>query len=113
MIQFESCKYLDRLKMNNTNMGLFTKEELQKYAEKFLCGLYGQTGGSIDHSANSTDIFIKNISYGAYERPQYGYQATQEILRELKDRGLVQAWNLDQEVRLTLSGLERCREICK
>jgi hypothetical protein len=94
-------------------MGLFTKEELQRNTIKFLCGLYGQTGGGLDHSASSMDIYIKNISYGAYERPQYGYQATQEILRELKDQGLVQTWNLDQEVRLTSSGLDKCREMCK
>ena len=94
-------------------MGLFTKEELRRYAEKFLCGLYGQTGGSLDRSANSLDIYIKNISYGAYERPQYGYQATQAILKELKDQGLVQTWNLDQEVRLTSSGLDKCRGMCK
>jgi hypothetical protein len=94
-------------------MGLFTKEELRRYSEKFLCGLYGQTGGSLDRSANSLDIYIKNISYGAYERPQYGYQATQAILRVLKDQGLVQTWNSDQEVRLTSSGLDTCRELCK
>jgi hypothetical protein len=94
-------------------MGLFTKEELERYIEKFLCGLYGQTGGNADRSANSLDIYIRNISFGAYERPQYGYQATRAVLRELKDRGLVQTWNLDQEVRLTTAGLDRCREICR
>ncbi len=94
-------------------MELFTKEELRRYTEKFLCGLYGQTYGSLERSANSLDIFNKNISYGAYERPQFGYQATQAILRELKDQGLVQTWNLDQEVRLTSSGLDKCRDICK
>ena len=67
-------------------MGLFTKEELQRYAEKFLCGLYAKTGGGLDRSANSMDIFIKYVSYGAYERPQYGYQVTQELnLREIAD----------------------------
>ena len=94
-------------------MGLFAKEELRRYTEKFLCGLYRQIGGSLDHSANCMDIYIKNISYGTYERPQYGYQATQAILRELKDQGLVQTWNLDQEVRLTSSGLDKCRDMCK
>lgn len=94
-------------------MGLFTKEELETYIEKFLCGLYGQTSGNLDRSANSYDIYVKNISVGAYERPQYGYHATQEILRELKDMGLVQTWNLDQEVRLTSAGLDKCREICR
>jgi hypothetical protein len=94
-------------------MGLFNKEELRRYAEKFLCGLYGQTGGNLDRSANSMDIYIKNISYGAYERPQYGYEAVQAILRELKDQGLVQTWNLDQEVGLTSSGLEKCRDTCR
>lgn len=94
-------------------MGLFTKEELQRYGEKFLCGLYGQTGGSLDHSANSMEIFFKTISTGAYERPSYGYEATQAILRELESKGLVQTWNLDQEVRITSSGLDKCREICR
>jgi hypothetical protein len=94
-------------------MGLFTAEELERYVEKFLCGLYGHTGGNIDQSVNSIDIFFKTISTGAYERPSYGYQATQALLRELKGRGLVQTWNLDQEVRLTSSGLDKCREICR
>jgi hypothetical protein len=94
-------------------MGLFTKEELRRYVEKFLCGLYGQTGGNLDRSANSMDIYVKSISTGAYERPLYGYQATQAILSELRDQGLVQTWNLDQEVRLTSTGLDKCREICR
>jgi hypothetical protein len=68
-------------------MGLFTAEELERYLEKFLCGIYGQTGGNVDQSANSIDVFFRTISTGAYERPSYGYQAT---LRELKDRGFVQ-----------------------
>jgi hypothetical protein len=94
-------------------MGLFTAEELERYVAKFLCGLYVQTGGNIDHSVNSIDVFFRTISTGAYERPLYGYEATQAILRELKDRGLVQTWNLDQEVRLTSSGLNKCRKICR
>lgn len=94
-------------------MALFTRKELQRFVEKFLCGLYGQTGGNLDRSANSLEIYIKNVSYGVYERPEYGYRATQTILKELKDQGLVQTWNLDQEVRLTQSGLNKCRDMCR
>ena len=61
---------IEQLEMEPYQMGLFTKEEIRRYSEKFLCGLYGQTGGSLDRSANSLEIYIKYINYGAYERPQ-------------------------------------------
>ena len=94
-------------------MGLFTAEELEKFSIKFLCGLYRNAGGNLDQSLNSINIYFNTVSTGAYERPSYAYEAARALVLELKRKGLVETWNLDQEVRLTSEGLVKCREICR
>ena len=60
--------------------GILTSEELQRYSEKFLCGLYIMAHGNVNNSVKAFDVFFKNVSSAAYERPSFGYQATNEIV---------------------------------
>jgi hypothetical protein len=78
-----------------------------------LCGLYKITSGNLNHSGKSIDIFFKRVSMEVYERPTFGFQATNEIVKELIQKGLIEAENVGQEIRLTSKGLDKCRENCK
>lgn len=83
------------------NLSVLEKEisglEENKAALEKVITSYSQLLSQLQHLSMSVT--------GAFERPKYGYQATQAILRELKGQGLVQTWNLDQESRLTLVDL--------
>jgi hypothetical protein len=93
--------------------GIFTQEELERYSLKFLCGLYKTTSGNLNHGAKSIDIFFKAVSTEAYERPSFGYQAANEIVNDLIQKGLIESQNIEQEIKLTSKGLDKCREDCK
>lgn len=100
---------------NCTNLqmqGIFTREELENYSLKFLCGLYKTTVGNLNQTANGVDIFFKTVSNGAYERPAFGFEATNEIVMELVRKGLIEARNIE-EIRLSSKGLVKCRDNCK
>src|SRR5439155_15407058 len=60
--------------------------------------------------AKSIDIFFKTVSMEVYERPTFGFQATNEIVKELIHKGFIKAENVGQEIRLTSKGLDKCRE---
>ena len=92
--------------------GVFTQEELERYSLKFLCGLYQTTVGNLNQTAKGIDIFFKSVSAGAYERPSFGFEATNEIVAELVRKGLIEALDIG-EIRLTSRGLEKCRQNCK
>jgi hypothetical protein len=68
--------------------------------------------GNVNNSVEAFNVFFKNISAAAYERPSYGYQATNEIVQELIKKGLVERDTL-QYIRLTQRGLDRCKEDCR
>ena len=107
LYQYEHCTNLYNMQ------GMFTREELEKYSLKFLCGLYKMTSGNLNHSAKSIDIFFKTVSMEVYERPTFGFQATNEIVKELIHKGFIKAENVGQEIRLTSKDLDKCRENCK
>ena len=90
---------------------LFTGEELERYSRKFICFLYETTSGDLNRSHKAIDIFFQAVSTGAYERPTYGYQATNEIVRKLKNEGLIELVS-SSSVRLTSNGLEKCKKDC-
>lgn len=90
---------------------LFTGDELERYSMKFICFLYETTSGDLNKSHKAIDIFFQAVSTGAYERPSYGFQAVNEIIRKLKAEGLIEVISAN-EVRLTSSGLEKCRKDC-
>lgn len=92
--------------------GVFTQEELERFSLKFLCGLYKITVGNLDQTAKGVDIFFKSVSSGAYERPSFGFEATNEIVAELVRKGLIEARGIG-EIRLTSKGLGKCRQDCK
>jgi hypothetical protein len=92
--------------------GIFTREELENYSLKFLCGLYETTAGNLNQTAKGVDIFFKTVSTGAYERPTYGFEATSQIVMELVQKGLIEARNIG-EIRLSAKGLDKCRDNCK
>jgi hypothetical protein len=90
---------------------LFTKDELQRYSKKFLCGLYRKSHGNLNYSEYSIEIFFKNVSAEAYERPSLGYEATRQIVLYLVQEGLIEQ-DTPHNVRLTASGLEKCKKDC-
>ncbi|HZA07689.1 MAG TPA: hypothetical protein VE619_08300 [Nitrososphaeraceae archaeon] len=91
--------------------GIFTAEELQRYSKKFLCGLYTMAHGNLTNSMKAIDIFFKNVSAEAYERPSFGYRATNEIVQSLVQRGFIERDTIEY-IKLTAKGLDKCREDC-
>ncbi len=91
--------------------GIFTTDELQRYSKKFLCGLYGMSHGNMNNTVRSIDIFFRNVSTEAYERPSLGFQATNEIVQHLIHEGFIEQ-DTRYDVKLTLSGLHKCKEEC-
>ena len=85
--------------------GIFTSEELQRYSKRFLCGLYVMAHGNLNNSTKAFDVFFKNVSPEAYERPSFGYQA-------LVHKGLVERDTLEY-IKLTQKGLDKCKEDCR
>ena len=91
--------------------GIFTSEELQRYSKKFLCCLYRMAYGNLNNSVKGFDIFFKNVSPEAYERPSFGYQATNEIILNLVQKGFIER-DTAEYIRLTQKGLDICKEDC-
>ena len=92
--------------------GIFTSEELQRYSKKFLCGLYVMVHGNLNNSMKAFDVYFKNVSPEAYERPSLGYQATNEIVQNLIQKGFIERDTLE-DIKLTQKGLDRCKEDCR
>jgi hypothetical protein len=90
---------------------IFTSEELQRFSKKFLCGLYTMAQGNMNNSVRAFDVFFKNVSPEAYERPSFGYQAANEIVRKLIQDGFVERDTVEL-IKLTEKGVHRCREEC-
>jgi hypothetical protein len=57
----------------------------------------------------SFDVFFKNVSPEAYERPSYGYQTTNEIIQNLVQKGFIERDTLES-IKLTPKGLDKCKE---
>jgi hypothetical protein len=91
--------------------GVFTRKELDKYSLDFLCGLYKTTVGNLNQTAKGVDILFKSVTPGAYERPALAFKATNEIIMELVNNGLVEAYSIEQ-IRLTSKGLSKCKQDC-
>jgi hypothetical protein len=92
--------------------GIFTREELQRYSKKFLCGLYIMADGTMNNSVRAFEVFFKNVSPEAYERPSFGYQATNEIVQNLIQDGFIERETVEL-IKLTNKGLDKCREDCQ
>jgi hypothetical protein len=91
--------------------GIFTSDELQRYSKKFLCGLYRMSHGNLYNSVRGLDIFFKNVSPEAYERPSFGYQAVNELVLDLVRKGFIERETAEY-IRLTQQGLDKCKEDC-
>jgi hypothetical protein len=91
--------------------GIFTSDELQRYSKKFLCGLYRMAHGNLNNSVRGLDIFFKNVSPEAYERPSFGYQAVNELVLDLVRKGFIERETAEY-IRLTQQGLDKCKEDC-
>ena len=68
---------------------ILTKEELQRYSKKFLCGLYKMTHSDVNKRVKGIDIFFKHVSSVAYERPRVGFQPTNMIIQELIQKDFI------------------------
>jgi len=69
------------------------------------------THGNLDSSVKAIEVFFKNVSPEAYERPSYGYQATNEIVQHLIQKGFIERDTLE-DIKLTRKGLDNCKENC-
>ena len=69
------------------------------------------THGNLNNSVRSIDVFFKNVSAEAYERPSLGVQAANEIVLNLIQERLIER-DTPQDVKLTLKGLEKCKNDC-
>jgi hypothetical protein len=67
--------------------------------------------GNLNNSMKAFDVFFKNVSPEAYERPSLGYQATNEIVQNLLQKGFIERDTLES-IKLTQQGLDRCKEDC-
>ena len=73
--------------------------------------MYLMTHGNLDNSVKAIEVFFKNVSPEAYERPSYGYQATNEIVQHLIQKGFIERDTLE-DIKLTRKGLDKCKEDC-
>ena len=69
------------------------------------------THGNLNNSVRSIDVFFKNVSAEAYERPSLGLQAANEIVLYLVQERFVER-DTPQDVKLTPKGLEKCKNDC-
>lgn len=92
---------------------ILTKEELKRYSKKFLCGLYKMSQNDVNKSIKGIEIFFKYVYSGAYERPTFGFQATNEIIQEPIQRNFIVIGEKKGEVKLTLYGIDKCKEECR
>jgi hypothetical protein len=67
---------------------------------------------SLNNSMKAFDVFFKNVSPEAYERPSFGYRATDEIVQNLVQKGFIERDTLEY-IRLTQKGLDKCNEDCR
>ncbi len=67
--------------------------------------------GNMNNSMRAFDVFFKNVSPEAYERPSFGYQATNEIVQNLIQEGFIERDTVEL-IKLTYKALDKCREDC-
>ena len=67
--------------------------------------------GNLYNSVRGLDIFFKNVSPEAYERPSFGYQAVNELVLDLVRKGFIERETAEY-IRLTQQGLDKCKEDC-
>ena len=65
----------------------------------------------MNNSVRAFDVFFKNVSPEAYERPSFGYQATNEIVQNLIQEGFIER-DIVELIKLTYKALDKCREDC-
>jgi len=68
--------------------------------------------GNMNNSVRAFEVFFKNVSPEAYERPSFGYQATNEIVQNLIQYGFIERETVEL-IKLTSKGLDKCREDCQ
>ncbi len=67
--------------------------------------------GDVNNSVRAFEVFFKNVSPEAYERPSLGYQATSEIVQNLVQNGYIERDTIEL-IKLTQKGLDKCKEDC-
>jgi hypothetical protein len=67
--------------------------------------------GDLNNSVKAFDVFFKNVSPEAYERPSLGYQATNEIVQSLMQKRFIERDTIEL-IKLTEKGLDKCKEDC-
>ena len=68
--------------------------------------------GEVNNSVRAFEVFFKNVSPEAYERPSLGYQATNEIVQNLVQNGYIERYTIEL-IKLTQKGVDKCKEDCR
>jgi len=66
----------------------------------------------VNKSVKGIDIFFKHVSSSAYERPAFGFQATNMIIQQLIQKDFIIVGDIEGEVKSTLNGIAKCKEEC-
>lgn len=66
----------------------------------------------MNKSVKGIDIFFKHVSSSAYERPAFGFQATNMIIQQLIQKDFIIVGDIEGEVKSTLNGIAKCKEEC-
>jgi hypothetical protein len=78
------------------------------YVRQAILGYDGWTLAS----QSCLSVFFKNVSPEVNERTSFGYQATNEIIQNLAQEGLIERDTVEY-IRLTQKGLDKCKENCR
>ena len=68
--------------------------------------------GNLNNNVKGFDIFFKNVSPEVYERLPLGYQATNQIVQNLVEKGFTERKTLEH-IKLTQKGLDKRKEDCR
>ena len=84
--------------------------EIPIYGERFLCKLYDMAQGIIERRFDRTGVFDA-LGKKAFE-DQTKRQAIDDIVQYLKKKEWITTFENSDDVRLTDSGLTKCKEVC-
>jgi hypothetical protein len=93
-------------------MALFGGDELDRYGKKFLCELFDKSQGIAERSFDRIKIF-NALGLGGITGDDGIHRAADEIVQDLRRRELILTVNDSNNVRLTDTGLDEARKVCK
>lgn len=90
-------------------MFLLSRDELQRYRQRFLCSLNRLAGGLSEKPVNADDVY-NDIGINAYQGAEP--RAADSLVQNAVERGFVSR-GTGRKISLTVEGVKWCRERCK